>query len=300
MGIERPVTEGSGRVLVEIQQSAGHAAPTGIARPTERINTQLAEYARCKSQLLLSAQRDRYLENVALLADREFYHLDVFTHWHKAGSIENMIAINQRILGEMQAALTSSQAADFVQLGAGTLAMFHMDQPAFENSHIAFRCYSDGWGLDVFGKTERGKRLSLRNFFQLEPPSVSDYHHFHEIGMDILNLGDTPGLGGAVFVVQGQRYIPSFKQSHWQILTHGGQTCCVMVSAPIKIGDRTLVAQRLLTLHASDRFIEDQLQLLGDQAIVSQCQMGVGLTKFKDGRVVLDRQNGFLAQLRCR
>lgn len=296
MQIEQPTETASGRTLHEIIETTNHIPNQyDPKRLTERLNCQLKDYAKITSKLLLAAEKDPYLENIYLITSRNFYHLDSFPEWYKAGSIEQILETNKLLLEEMSLALENSHAAHYISIPDDTFAMFPENgQIAFENRLIAFRSYSDGWGFDIFGKTINGKRLTLKNFFKIEPPFIKDYHKLNNIGMDILHLGQTPGLGGVMFVIDGREYIPKFKQSHWQIITSGRQNCCVKASAPLTVNGKELTAQRVLMLSDSSRFIEDTVELVADRQVLTKTLIAVGLTQFEKNKVLLDERNGWM------
>jgi len=76
-----------------------------------KINQQIKEFNLLKSELLLMAEKKRYLSNVIAalentnLTKEPFYHQDRITDWHKAGSAEHMIEANENILKMMRGAL---------------------------------------------------------------------------------------------------------------------------------------------------------------------------------------------------
>ena len=100
-----------GKILTEITRDAPQQK---VKRPqlTREINNGLKEYMLLQAQMLLLAEeKDPWLENVLLLASRRFYSLDRFTEWHKAGSLENILKTNRRVIAEMKQALKESPAS---------------------------------------------------------------------------------------------------------------------------------------------------------------------------------------------
>jgi hypothetical protein len=111
MGIEAPNDNGGkGRVLTEIMAEAGDESPL---RPqlTLEINRVLREYYTLRARMQLLAEfKDPYLESVTLQASRQIYDLDRFAEWHRAGTLENLLETNRRIVARMKASWESSPA----------------------------------------------------------------------------------------------------------------------------------------------------------------------------------------------
>ncbi|MDD4109615.1 MAG: hypothetical protein PHH93_12940, partial [Prolixibacteraceae bacterium] len=83
-------------------------------RPEQHIkilNQQIKEFNLLKSEILLMAEKKRYLSNVIAalentnLTEEPFYHQDRITDWYKAGTIEHLIEANEKILKMMREAL---------------------------------------------------------------------------------------------------------------------------------------------------------------------------------------------------
>lgn len=291
MNIQKPVKIGSGRVLKEI--SSNNQNDEKHTHFTQIINNQLISFEQLKSKMILSAQSDPYLENVVLVAERDFYSLDRFTDWHNAGSLENLIKQNKGILENMQTELSKSSAKNFVKTGSQTFTTFYdVNQPAFENSLIAFRCYAQGWGLDMFGKTEAGKKLTLKNFMKLQEPIVNDIHSLNDIGMDIFHIGQTAGLGRISIIYKNKEYIPAIEDTKWEMISNNGSFSIIIATAPIKINDQTLAVQRTFTIYDEDRLLDDKIQIIGSEKIIANIQIAIGLTMFAEKNTYLDEKTG--------
>jgi hypothetical protein len=112
MGVDTPNENGGqGRVLTEIMVETSDKPPL---RPqlTLEINRVLKEYYTLRARLqLLGEFKNPYLESVTLQASRQIYDLDRFTEWHRAGTLENLLETNRRIVARMKASWENSPAA---------------------------------------------------------------------------------------------------------------------------------------------------------------------------------------------
>jgi len=111
MGVEPPnKNAATGKVLTEIK--IGAPQPEANRRQMiKEIDQVIKEYMVLRAKLILLAADDPYLENVALQAGRRFYDLDGFTDWYKAGSLENLLENNLKVVAQMKQALQASPAA---------------------------------------------------------------------------------------------------------------------------------------------------------------------------------------------
>jgi hypothetical protein len=299
MNLSKPVEKFSGKALNIIKEDTDPQTCPPDKKYTQKINNQLLRYAKLKSEMILAAGDDPYLENVVLISDRKFYHLDRFTEWTRAGStLQDLINANQRLLDNMSQELTASKASDAVSYGQGTFALpTEPGQIAFENPHIAFRAYSSDFALDVFGKTAKGRKLTLKNFYKLEEPAVQNYHSLSDIGMDILHVGKTPGLGGVGVVYKNKLLKPQAKlaQNGWKIITYDPANCVVKIAAPIEINNKAITVQRTLKLDNSSRFLKDKVELFGDEKILKHSKIAVGVRTFQENKSEINKKQGYIA-----
>lgn len=72
------------------------------------LNHQIKEFNILKSQMILRAEKERYLSNTIAalengnLTPEPFYHQDRITDWYKAGSFSHLIEANEKILQQMR------------------------------------------------------------------------------------------------------------------------------------------------------------------------------------------------------
>lgn len=114
LGLQVPKVAGMGRVERSILATEPETS-TANPRYTWTINQQCQEYAMLRARIQLETEQNRYsssyltfLEN-NLLTPEPFYHLDRFTEWHKAGTVDHLIEVNERLLGQMKQYLAGRQ-----------------------------------------------------------------------------------------------------------------------------------------------------------------------------------------------
>lgn len=118
MEIEKPaVNGGSGIFIREVLALAeeGTVKHPGYIRT---INRQLNTYNALRARIMIAGETNTYysslisyLEN-ELLTPEPFYHQDRFLEWHKAGSTQHLINVNDNILQQMKKELSGRNAAD--------------------------------------------------------------------------------------------------------------------------------------------------------------------------------------------
>lgn len=114
MGVEKPNNDGgAGRFVTEVSDGGagnGAASAAELPHPTyiKIINRQLNLYNSLRAKMMIAAESNSYysslisyLEN-ELLTPEPFYHQDRFLEWHKAGTVANLIQVNDRILKQME------------------------------------------------------------------------------------------------------------------------------------------------------------------------------------------------------
>lgn len=121
MGVTPPNPgAGAGRILEEIKDGS----PTPIVPTRQRVkelNELIREYLLLQARMRLLALENPDLDNLlmklenALITENQFYGIDRILEWREAGSIDNLIETNRKVVTEMKQAL-----AEFAQL-------FHSD-----------------------------------------------------------------------------------------------------------------------------------------------------------------------------
>lgn len=111
MGLEGPNKGGGAGCLITDILENNHPGLPEHPRYIQTINHQLNEYNALRARIMIAGEKDSYysslisyLEN-ELLTPEPFYHQDRFLEWHKAGTVEHLIEINQKILIQMKAEL---------------------------------------------------------------------------------------------------------------------------------------------------------------------------------------------------
>lgn len=116
LGVEAPNPNGgAGRPVTAIL--AGEAAE-GYTHPRYilRLNEQINEYNALRARIMLAAEEDPYFSSVIsfleneLLTPEPFYHQDRFLEWSRAGTVDHLLEVNDRILEQMRAELSSAPA----------------------------------------------------------------------------------------------------------------------------------------------------------------------------------------------
>lgn len=102
---------GCGKPVKELMQQYD-ASGYHPAMAVKTINQQIKEFNILKAKMILEAESKRSLSNVIasleneLLTPEPFYHQDRIMDWPKAGSVEHLIDVNNKILMQMRAVLS--------------------------------------------------------------------------------------------------------------------------------------------------------------------------------------------------
>lgn len=108
LGAEAPNNDGGAGVAVKeiLENTTGR---TGQFRMyIKKLNQQIKEFNLLKSQMILRAEKERYLSNTIAalengnLTPEPFYHQDRITDWYKAGSFSHLLEANEKILQQMR------------------------------------------------------------------------------------------------------------------------------------------------------------------------------------------------------
>jgi hypothetical protein len=102
MGVEPPNRDGgSGRVLDEIFADRPLPPEPPVQR-LRQVNELNRRFELTRARLLLLSEQNPALAMDAELADDEFLSLLRFTRWRQAGSIDELIARNRRVVEELE------------------------------------------------------------------------------------------------------------------------------------------------------------------------------------------------------
>lgn len=112
MGIEKPTANGgTGRFIDEVLATMEAGAGTH-PRFIQTINQQLNTYNALRARIMIAGETDSYFSSLIsyleneLLTPEPFYHQDRFLEWHKSGSTQHLIDVNNKILLQMKEALS--------------------------------------------------------------------------------------------------------------------------------------------------------------------------------------------------
>lgn len=105
MGFDPPnVDGGSGTPLPELTDKAHRAADMRTPpHPTRLLNEQLREYAQLTARMQLASPDNPALETEITRAESMFYSLPRFVDWHRAGTINDMLTTNEKVLQTLRA-----------------------------------------------------------------------------------------------------------------------------------------------------------------------------------------------------
>jgi hypothetical protein len=108
MRVEPPNVDGAaGRVLREVMA----VEPPPTVEPRQRLrelNLLLSRYAAIQAKMLLASRDNPALETEVNLAERKFFGLHRITEWPQAGSLDNLIAVNEEVLRTLEAELDAA------------------------------------------------------------------------------------------------------------------------------------------------------------------------------------------------
>jgi hypothetical protein len=165
---------------------------------------------------------------------------------------------------------------------------------SFENNLMAFRievgpdAKTAGLAIDVFGKTQRGRGVNLQQIY-----ATPDYHSMSDWGMDILKVGEGPGLGGIYLVRGNESGRTMAEETEFEILERGPVQTVVRATAPVQMSDRTFTLVRTMTLTADDRSIDDVVEVRGEASEVKDVMVAVGLRDLPDEQRVERPESGY-------
>ena len=135
-----------------------------------------------------------------------------------------------------------------------------MDDFAWENDKVAFRCYGpkcqelfeagDPAGLISSGIDCWTKRVDypIIDKWYREDKNGKSYHEDHGEGLDAYHVGTTRGCGGTALVKEGE-YVLSENFVGWKVLANGPiRSVFELEYAPVKIGNITASERKRITL----------------------------------------------------
>jgi len=165
---------------------------------------------------------------------------------------------------------------------------------SFENNLMAFRmetgpgANTTGMAVDLFGKTAKGKGLRLTEAYEAGHDS---YHKLQYWGIDCLKLGSSPGLGGVYVVAGDEMGRPTYQTTIVECLHSGPVETLLRVSGPVEVAGKKVMVERLLTLWADERGIDDDVRVTGDN--VGDLQLGIALRNLPNEKWTEETSSGW-------
>jgi len=163
---------------------------------------------------------------------------------------------------------------------------------SFENNFIAHRmetgpgANTTGMAIDAFGKTRAGHGLRLVELYE-----QGDYHHPQKWGVDILKIGNSPGIGG-VYVVSGEQMVrPNSDTTIVDCVYQGPVETVVRATGPVEIVGRKVTVTRTLTLVGDDRSIRDRVEVAGED--LKGLELGIALRNLPNEKWVEETSQGY-------
>ncbi|HBH85278.1 MAG TPA: hypothetical protein DDY34_15970 [Bacteroidales bacterium] len=115
LGANVPNSDGGAGIPVKEITEGTAASDYHLRMYIKTLNQQIKEFNILKSQMILRAEKERYLSNTIAalengnLTPEPFYHQDRITDWHNAGSFCHLIEANEKILQQMRKELKFTQ-----------------------------------------------------------------------------------------------------------------------------------------------------------------------------------------------
>jgi hypothetical protein len=158
---------------------------------------------------------------------------------------------------------------------------------SFENNLIAYRMETGpgantmGFGIDSFGKTEKGRGLRLQEAYEHGHDS---YHKLSYWGVDILKVGYGPAIGGIYVMTpdgkeQGR---PQFATSQVGCVYTGPVETLLKCTAPVEVARRKTIVTRMYTLVGDDRTVHSEDKVEGDN--LDGLTIGIGIRDLPNGK----------------
>ncbi len=108
------VDGGSGKFVKEIL-AENPAAELKDPEYIKIINAQINQYNSLRAKIMLAAEKDKYFSSLItfleneLLTPEPFYHQDRFMEWYRAGTVQHLIAANNKVLEQMRKELQATR-----------------------------------------------------------------------------------------------------------------------------------------------------------------------------------------------
>lgn len=188
------------------------------------------------------------------------------------------LPLNAREKRQLLLYTTPVAGAPFPGFPAGTHFDSRKAYRSFENKYAAFRietgpgANTTGMTIDCFGKTAAGKGLRLTEMYQ---KGHDAYHNLDYWGVDILKVGNGPGLGGLYLYAAEAVGRPTYQTISTECLYSGPVETAIRFSGPITVAGKRYTVSRVLTLVADDRSIRDTVTVEGDD--LAKVQIGIGV-----------------------
>lgn len=170
---------------------------------------------------------------------------------------------------------------------------------SFENNLIAYRMETGpgantmGFGIDAFGKTEKGKGLRLQEAYEHGHDS---YHKLSYWGVDILKVGYGPAIGGIYVMTpdgkeQGR---PEFATSFVDCVYTGPVETLLKCTAPVEVGGKKTTVTRMYTLVGDDRTVrsEDIVEAAAGSSL-DGLTIGIGIRDLPNGSWIEKSEPGY-------
>ncbi|MBD3288809.1 DUF4861 domain-containing protein [candidate division KSB1 bacterium] len=167
------------------------------------------------------------------------------------------------------------------------------DMPGWESELFGYRSYGP-FVIDMFGKYKSNPGLRLKTFYNESNKQIYNYHVDSKLGMDILHVGPTVGLGGVALKTETEVFKPS----------SGSLNCRVVVSGPVRsivemkkenwhndIGTFNVTRTATIYAHHFETQIHDEIAVLEISAS-PEAGIGTGMKKEENMHYQADSSKG--------
>lgn len=166
------------------------------------------------------------------------------------------------------------------------------NMPGWESELFGYRSYG-AFIIDMFGKYQTNPGLRLKTFYNESNKQIYNYHVDSPLGMDILHVGPTIGLGGIALKTGDSVEMPG----------SGALECQVLVSGPVRsivtqrkdnwqTSQGTFSISRTATIYAHhfETQIHDEITVVESKNSIGK--LGTGMKKEADMKYVSQPENG--------
>ena len=167
------------------------------------------------------------------------------------------------------------------------------NMPGWESELFGYRSYGP-FVIDMFGKYKSNPGLRLKTFYNESNKQIYNYHVDSKLGMDILHVGPTVGLGGVALKTDAEVFKPS----------SGSLDCRVIVSGPVRsivemrkenwhndIGTFNVIRTATIYAHHFETQIQDEIAVL-EISKSTEAGIGTGMKKEENMHYQADPQKG--------